>query len=69
MQNEMADLKKLLIQRPQGMLPSNTVPNLRKDLKAITTRSGVTLAGPSVPHPPLSSSEEVEREPKTTTDQ
>nr|GFA61585.1 hypothetical protein [Tanacetum cinerariifolium] len=34
-------------------LPSNTVPNPREDLKAITTRSGVTLAGPSV-SPPLS---------------
>ncbi|GJV33226.1 reverse transcriptase domain-containing protein [Tanacetum coccineum] len=40
-----------------GVLPSNTVPNPREDLKAITTRSGVTLAGPSVP-PPLSSSKE-----------
>nr|GEW75490.1 reverse transcriptase domain-containing protein [Tanacetum cinerariifolium] len=35
-----------------GSLPSNTVPNPREDLKAITTRSGVTLAGPSVPPPP-----------------
>nr|GEZ52912.1 reverse transcriptase domain-containing protein [Tanacetum cinerariifolium] len=34
-------------------LPSNTVPNPRADLKAITTRSSVTLAGPSV-SPPLS---------------
>nr|GEU57196.1 DNA-directed DNA polymerase [Tanacetum cinerariifolium] len=32
-----------------GSLPSNTVPNPWEDLKAITTRSGVTLAGPSVP--------------------
>ncbi|GKC65162.1 reverse transcriptase domain-containing protein [Tanacetum coccineum] len=32
-------------------LPSNTVPNPREDLKAITTRSGATLAGPSVPPP------------------
>nr|GEW57630.1 reverse transcriptase domain-containing protein [Tanacetum cinerariifolium] len=31
-----------------GSLPSNTVPNPREDLKAITTRSGVTLAGPLV---------------------
>nr|GEZ81943.1 hypothetical protein [Tanacetum cinerariifolium] len=35
-----------------GSLPSNTVPNPREDLKAITTRSGVTLAGPSVSPPP-----------------
>nr|GEV16262.1 DNA-directed DNA polymerase [Tanacetum cinerariifolium] len=34
-----------------GSLPSNTVSNPREDLKAITTRSGVTLPGPSVyPH-------------------
>nr|GEW95121.1 reverse transcriptase domain-containing protein [Tanacetum cinerariifolium] len=38
------------------------------DLKAITTRSGVTLAGPSVSPPPLPS-KEVDREPKTITDQ
>nr|GEU39933.1 putative reverse transcriptase domain-containing protein [Tanacetum cinerariifolium] len=31
-----------------GSLPSNTVPNPWEDLKVITTRSGVTLAGPSV---------------------
>ncbi|GJY17122.1 reverse transcriptase domain-containing protein, partial [Tanacetum coccineum] len=52
--------------QPQ-VLPSNTVPNPRENLKAITTRSGVTLAGPSVP-PPISSSKEVDREPKTITD-
>nr|GFA90347.1 reverse transcriptase domain-containing protein [Tanacetum cinerariifolium] len=40
-----------------GSLPNNTVPNPREDLKAITTRSGVTLAGPSVS--PYSSSKEV----------
>nr|GEY49202.1 reverse transcriptase domain-containing protein [Tanacetum cinerariifolium] len=36
-----------------GSLPSNTIPNPREDLKAITTRSDITLAGSSVsPHPP-----------------
>nr|GEY31932.1 DNA-directed DNA polymerase [Tanacetum cinerariifolium] len=35
-------------------LPSNTVPNPREDLKVITTRSGVTLSGPSVSPLPLS---------------
>ncbi|GKC14737.1 hypothetical protein Tco_1011519, partial [Tanacetum coccineum] len=34
-----------------GSLPSNTIPNPREDLKAITTQSGATLAGPSVPPP------------------
>ncbi|GJX31665.1 reverse transcriptase domain-containing protein [Tanacetum coccineum] len=41
-----------------GSLPSNTIPNPREDLKAITTRNGVTLAGPSVPLPSPSSSKE-----------
>nr|GEV39763.1 reverse transcriptase domain-containing protein [Tanacetum cinerariifolium] len=50
-----------------GLLPSNTVPNPREDLKTITTRSGVTLAGPSVSPPPPS--KEVDQEPKTITDQ
>nr|GEU56386.1 DNA-directed DNA polymerase [Tanacetum cinerariifolium] len=40
-----------------GSLPSNTVPNPQEDLKAITTRSGVTLAGPSVSPPPPPSKE------------
>ncbi|GJT34196.1 reverse transcriptase domain-containing protein [Tanacetum coccineum] len=57
------------MERPQGVLPSNTILNLQEDIKVITTQSGVTLAGPSVPPPPLSSSKEVEREPEMTTDQ
>nr|GEW21592.1 reverse transcriptase domain-containing protein [Tanacetum cinerariifolium] len=42
-----------------GSLPSNTVPNPQEDLKAITTQSGVTLAGPSVSPPPLSKEEKL----------
>nr|GEV78120.1 reverse transcriptase domain-containing protein [Tanacetum cinerariifolium] len=51
-----------------GSLPSNTVANLRGDVKAITTQSGVAYEGPSIP--PISSSlpKEVEREPKVTKD-
>ncbi|GJU76978.1 reverse transcriptase domain-containing protein [Tanacetum coccineum] len=41
-------MEKSLQERPQGVLSSNTAPNPREDLKAITTQSGVTLAGPSV---------------------
>ncbi|GJW69427.1 retrovirus-related pol polyprotein from transposon TNT 1-94 [Tanacetum coccineum] len=52
-----------------GVLLSNTVPNPHEDLKVITTRSGITLAGPSVPSPPSSSSKEVERDLESTTDQ
>ncbi|GKF92364.1 hypothetical protein Tco_0279083, partial [Tanacetum coccineum] len=35
-----------------GPLPSNTVNNPKGDLKAITTRSGVSYDGPPIP-PPL----------------
>nr|GEV75148.1 reverse transcriptase domain-containing protein [Tanacetum cinerariifolium] len=45
----------------KGSLPSNTVPNPRADVKAITTWSGVTLAGTSVSPPP---SKEVDQEPE-----
>ncbi|GKE26952.1 reverse transcriptase domain-containing protein [Tanacetum coccineum] len=63
-------LAKALQERPQGALPSDTIPNPRGEIKAITTRSGIVLAGPSVPPPTLSSSyKEVERDPKTIADQ
>nr|GEV99800.1 reverse transcriptase domain-containing protein [Tanacetum cinerariifolium] len=45
-----------------GTLPSNTVANPKGDLKAITTRSGVSYDGPSIP--PLV----VENEPEATKD-
>nr|GEV56637.1 reverse transcriptase domain-containing protein [Tanacetum cinerariifolium] len=38
--------------RPPGPLPSNTIANLKGELKAITTRSGLVLDGPSIPMPP-----------------
>ncbi|GJR15937.1 reverse transcriptase domain-containing protein [Tanacetum coccineum] len=47
-----------------GSLPSNTVANLRGDLKAITTRSGISYDGPPVPPLP----KVVEREPEVTKD-
>nr|GEV85237.1 reverse transcriptase domain-containing protein [Tanacetum cinerariifolium] len=47
-------------------LQSNTIPNPRADFKAITTRSGVTLAGPSV-SPSLSTEEN--QKPETIMDQ
>ncbi|GJT69170.1 reverse transcriptase domain-containing protein [Tanacetum coccineum] len=51
-----------------GSLPSNTIANPRGDLKAITTRSGISYDRP--PIPPLSSSlpKVVEREPEVTKD-
>nr|GEU39147.1 reverse transcriptase domain-containing protein [Tanacetum cinerariifolium] len=34
-----------------GTLPSNTITNPKKELKGITTRSGVTYQGPTIPTP------------------
>nr|GEV26202.1 reverse transcriptase domain-containing protein [Tanacetum cinerariifolium] len=34
-----------------GTLPSNTIPNPKGEMKPITTRSGVTYDGPSIPTP------------------
>ncbi|GJW11981.1 hypothetical protein Tco_1577808 [Tanacetum coccineum] len=33
-------------------LPSNTIPNPRNEARAITTRSGVSYEGSSIPMPP-----------------
>ncbi|GJU81699.1 reverse transcriptase domain-containing protein [Tanacetum coccineum] len=63
-------MTKALYERPQGALPSNTIPNPREEIKSITTRSGIVLAGPFVPPPPVSaSSKEVKRDPNSTTDE
>ncbi|GJS26333.1 hypothetical protein Tco_0486953 [Tanacetum coccineum] len=51
-----------------GSLPSNTVANPRSDLKAITTRSGVSYDAPQVPPPPSSLPKVVEHEPEVTKD-
>ncbi|GJX02566.1 reverse transcriptase domain-containing protein, partial [Tanacetum coccineum] len=51
-----------------GSLPSNTVANPRGDLKAITTRSGVSYDGPQVLPPPSSLPKVVEHEPEVTKD-
>nr|GEX52376.1 reverse transcriptase domain-containing protein [Tanacetum cinerariifolium] len=47
-----------------GTLLSNTIPNPKGKIKAITTRSGVTYEGPSIPTP----KKVVERETEETTD-
>ncbi|GKC76175.1 hypothetical protein Tco_1126949 [Tanacetum coccineum] len=66
----MGQMQKTLQERPQGVLPSNTIPNPREKIKVISTRSGIVLAEPSVLLPPLSSSsKEVERDPEMITDQ
>nr|GEX34614.1 reverse transcriptase domain-containing protein [Tanacetum cinerariifolium] len=45
-------------------LPSNTIPNPKGEMKAITTRSGVSYEGPSIPTPKKA----VEQETEETTD-
>ncbi|GJT30525.1 reverse transcriptase domain-containing protein [Tanacetum coccineum] len=51
-----------------GPLPSNTVTNPKGDLKAITSRSGVSYDGPPIPPLFSSSPKVVEREPEVTKD-
>ncbi|GJU82364.1 hypothetical protein Tco_1284729 [Tanacetum coccineum] len=69
--NQMTKMEKAFNERRQGALPSNTIPNHREEVKVITTWSGMTLDGPSVPPPPplSSSSKEVKRDPEPTMDQ
>ncbi|GJW31703.1 hypothetical protein Tco_0051735 [Tanacetum coccineum] len=50
-----------------GTLPSNTIPNPKGEMKAITTQSGVAYEGPSIPTNP-SPKKVVERETEKTTD-
>nr|GEX87328.1 reverse transcriptase domain-containing protein [Tanacetum cinerariifolium] len=53
-----------------GSLPSNNVANLKGELKAITTRSGLVIDGPTIPTPSKSSTPEVdERVEETFMDQ
>nr|GEZ28829.1 reverse transcriptase domain-containing protein [Tanacetum cinerariifolium] len=56
--------------RPTGSesLPSNTIANPRGDLKVITTRSGVSYDGPTIPPTSFPLPKEVEREPEATKD-
>ncbi|PWA66127.1 reverse transcriptase domain-containing protein [Artemisia annua] len=71
---EILDIKKSLNDRPSGSgtksLPSNTIANLRGDVKVITRQSGVSYDGPTAPTtssfslPP----KVVDRETEATTD-
>ncbi|GJS81099.1 reverse transcriptase domain-containing protein [Tanacetum coccineum] len=51
-----------------GTLPSNTIPNPKGEMKAITTRSGVAYEGPSNPTKPFPK-KVVERETEEITDE
>ncbi|GJU58569.1 hypothetical protein Tco_1236335 [Tanacetum coccineum] len=77
MQNQMTNLTDILTKfmntntastSGSSSLLSNTVANLRSDLKAITTRSGVSYDGPSIPPPPSSLPKVMEHEPEVTKD-
>ncbi|GKG08715.1 hypothetical protein Tco_0334547, partial [Tanacetum coccineum] len=51
-----------------GSLPSNTIANPKGDVKAITTRSGVSYNGPQIPPQISSPPKEKENEPEVTKD-
>nr|GEU74901.1 DNA-directed DNA polymerase [Tanacetum cinerariifolium] len=74
MQNQLTDLLTKFVNSnsastsSSGALPSNTIANPRSDLKAITTRSGVSYDGPQIPPPPSFLSKVVENEPEATKD-
>ncbi|GJY41029.1 reverse transcriptase domain-containing protein [Tanacetum coccineum] len=78
MSNQTNELKNMMVSFFQmnttsssgtGSLPSNTIANPKGKLKAITTRSGIVLDGPSVPMPPpFINPEEDERVEETLTD-
>ncbi|GJR66933.1 reverse transcriptase domain-containing protein [Tanacetum coccineum] len=51
-----------------GSLPSNTVANPKSDLEAITTRSGVSYQGPTIPTTSSSPPKVVEHETEVTKD-
>ncbi|GJR62621.1 hypothetical protein Tco_1504783 [Tanacetum coccineum] len=51
-----------------GSLPSNTIANPKGDMKAITTRSGVSYNGLQIPPSISSLPKEMEKEPEVTKD-
>nr|GEX03676.1 hypothetical protein [Tanacetum cinerariifolium] len=77
MQNQLTNLTDLITKfvnsnsastSSSGTLPSNMIANPKSDLKAITTRSGVSYDGPQIPPPPSSLPKVVENEPEVTKD-
>ncbi|GJV68944.1 reverse transcriptase domain-containing protein [Tanacetum coccineum] len=77
MQNQMTNLTDLLTKfmntntastSGSGSLPSNTIANSKGDIKAITTRSGVSYNASQVPPPPSSLPKLVEHKPEVTND-
>nr|GEY73376.1 reverse transcriptase domain-containing protein [Tanacetum cinerariifolium] len=68
LKNMMASFFQMNTASSSGLLPSNTIANLRGDLKEITTRSGVSYDGPPIPPPFSSLPKVVERVPEVTKD-
>nr|GEX79696.1 reverse transcriptase domain-containing protein [Tanacetum cinerariifolium] len=72
MSNEIKNIMSSFIQMQSPSssrsLPSNTIANSRGNIKAITTRSGVSYDGPAIPPTPFPFPKVVERETKVTTD-
>ncbi|GJU66455.1 hypothetical protein Tco_1252714 [Tanacetum coccineum] len=71
MQNQMTNITDLLTKivnsnqastSSSGSLPSNTVANPKGELKAITTRSGVSYDGPQIPPPVVEVETEVTKD-------
>ncbi|GKC58451.1 reverse transcriptase domain-containing protein [Tanacetum coccineum] len=77
LQNQMTNLMNMLTKfvntntastSGSGSLPSNTVANLKSDLKAITTRSGISYQGPTIPTTSSSPPKVMERETEVIKD-
>ncbi|GKC32885.1 reverse transcriptase domain-containing protein [Tanacetum coccineum] len=68
LKNMMASFFQMQSPSGSGSLPSNTVANPRGDLKVITTRSGVSYDGPTIPPTSSPFLKEVECEPEATKD-
>nr|GEY58995.1 hypothetical protein [Tanacetum cinerariifolium] len=77
MQNQLTNLTDLLTKfvnsnnasnSSSGTLPSNTIANPRSDLKAITTRCGMSYDGPLISPPPSFLPKVMENEPEATKD-
>nr|GEV68608.1 DNA-directed DNA polymerase [Tanacetum cinerariifolium] len=75
MQNQLTNITDLIMQFVNSnttatsspcTLPSNTIANTKIDLKAITTRSGVSYDGPQIPPPVAVQSNPVTSEPAIT---
>nr|GFC42997.1 hypothetical protein [Tanacetum cinerariifolium] len=61
-QNQMMQFMHNLYNKPSSSssLPSNTIPNLKEEAKAITTRSGMSYKEPPIPPPGVDQQEPVE---------